>query len=117
MSVPQKWKYEVPQKWKKVFIWYMVLIEISQEGEASFPQKWEKCIYLVKGNNLRFPRKWKRVPGKWKWYLTGRRLFFKGKNIYHRSCRFMLEEQTFLIRELKIRLVTKSHVISQEGET
>ena len=29
----------------------------------------------------------------------------------------MLEEQTFLIRELKIRLVTKSHVISQEGET
>ena len=37
MSVPQKWKYEVPQKWKKVFIWYMVLIEISQEGEASSP--------------------------------------------------------------------------------
>ena len=29
----------------------------------------------------------------------------------------MLEEQTFLIRELKIRLVTKSHVVSQEGET
>ena len=29
----------------------------------------------------------------------------------------MLEEQTFLLRELKIRLVTKSHVISQEGET
>ena len=29
----------------------------------------------------------------------------------------MLEEQTFLIRELKIRLVTKSHVIFQEGET
>ena len=29
----------------------------------------------------------------------------------------MIDEQTFLIRELKIRLVTKSHVISQEGET
>ena len=29
----------------------------------------------------------------------------------------MLEEQTFLIRELKNRLVTRSHVISQEGET
>ena len=54
----------------------MVLIEISQEG-MRVPQKREKCIYLVKGNNLRFPRKWKRVPGKWKWYLTGRRLFSK----------------------------------------
>ena len=29
----------------------------------------------------------------------------------------MLEEPTFLIRELKNRLVTRSHVISQEGET
>ena len=29
----------------------------------------------------------------------------------------MLEEQTFLIKELKNRLVTRSHVISQEGET
>ena len=29
----------------------------------------------------------------------------------------MLEEQTFPIRELKIPLMTKSHVISQEGET
>ena len=29
----------------------------------------------------------------------------------------MLEEQTFLIRELKNRLVTRSHVIPQEGET
>ena len=38
MSIPQKWKYEVPQKCKKVFIWYMVLIEISQEGEASSPE-------------------------------------------------------------------------------
>ena len=38
MSVPQKWKYEVPQKWKKVFIWYKVLIEISQEVEASSPE-------------------------------------------------------------------------------
>ena len=36
MSIPQKWKYEVPQKWKKVFIWYKVLIEISQEVKASF---------------------------------------------------------------------------------
>ena len=36
-----------------------------------------KVYYLVKGNNLRFPKKWKRVPGKWKWYLTGRRLFSK----------------------------------------
>ena len=35
MSIPQKWKYEVPQKWKKVFIWYKVLIDISQEVEAS----------------------------------------------------------------------------------
>ena len=38
MSIPQKWKYEVPQKWKKVFIWYKVLIEISQEVEASSPE-------------------------------------------------------------------------------
>ena len=38
MSVPQKWKYEIPQKWKKVFIWYKVLIEISQEVEASSPE-------------------------------------------------------------------------------
>ena len=29
----------------------------------------------------------------------------------------MLEEQTFLIRELKNRLVTRSHVVSQEEET
>ena len=29
----------------------------------------------------------------------------------------MLEEQTFHIRELKNRLVTRSHVISQEEET
>ena len=29
----------------------------------------------------------------------------------------MLEEQTFLIRELKNRLVTRSHVVSQEKET
>ena len=28
----------------------------------------------------------------------------------------MLEEQTFLIRELKNRLMTRSHVISQEVE-
>ena len=28
----------------------------------------------------------------------------------------MLEDQTFLIRELKNRLMTRSHVISQEGE-
>ena len=28
----------------------------------------------------------------------------------------MLEEQTFLIRELKNRLMTRSHVISQEEE-
>ena len=77
MSVPQKWKYEVPQKWKKVFIWYMVLIEISQEGEASSPEMGKVYNNLVKGNNLRFPRKWKRVPRKWKWYLTGRRLFSK----------------------------------------
>ena len=38
MSIPQKWKYEVPQKWKKVFIWYKVLIEISQEVKASSPE-------------------------------------------------------------------------------
>ena len=29
----------------------------------------------------------------------------------------MLEEQTFLIRELKNRFVTRSHVSSQEEET
>ena len=29
----------------------------------------------------------------------------------------MLEEQTFLIRELKNQLVTRSHVVSQEEET
>ena len=29
----------------------------------------------------------------------------------------MLEKQTFLKRELKNRSVTRSHVISQEGET
>ena len=29
----------------------------------------------------------------------------------------MLEEQIFLIRELKNRLVTRSHVVSQEEET
>ena len=60
------------QKWKKVFIWYIVLIEVSQEGEASSPEMGK--VYLSgKGNNLRFPRKWKWVPEKWKWYLTGRR--------------------------------------------
>ena len=50
MSIPQKWKYEVPQKRKKVFIWYKVLIEISQEAEASSPEV-ENGINLVKGNN------------------------------------------------------------------
>ena len=42
MSIPQKWKYEVPQKWKKAFIWFKVLIEISQEAEARSPEveKW-----------------------------------------------------------------------------
>ena len=45
------------------------------------------------------------------------KVIFKGKNIYHRSCRLMLEEQTFLIRELKNQLVTRSHVVSQEEET
>ena len=44
MSIPQKWKYEVPQKWIKVFIWYKVLIEISQEVEASSPEV-EKRVF------------------------------------------------------------------------
>ena len=64
MSVPQKWKYEVPKKWKKVFIWYKVLIEISQEVEASSPEV-EKGYLPGKRLQLRFPRKWKRVPWKW----------------------------------------------------
>ena len=38
MSIPQKGKYEVPKKWKKVFIWYKVLIESSQEVEARSPE-------------------------------------------------------------------------------
>ena len=50
MSIPKKWKYEVLQKWKRVFIWYKVKIEISQEVEASSPEV-KKGIYLVKGNN------------------------------------------------------------------
>ena len=57
MSVPQKWKYEVPQKWKKVSIWYEVLIDISQEVEKGY--------FPGKRKQLRFPRKWKRVPKKW----------------------------------------------------
>ena len=48
--------------------------------------------------------------------FTWEKVIFKSKNIYHRSFRFMLEEQTFLIRELKNRLMTRSHIISQEEE-
>ena len=33
-------------------------------------------------------------------YLLGSKFIYKGDNIYHWSCRFMWEEQTFLIREL-----------------
>ena len=71
MSIPQKWKY-VPQKWKKVFIWYKVLIEISQEVDASSPE-WKKGIYLVKGNNWDFPGSGNEFPGSGMWYLPGRR--------------------------------------------
>ena len=39
-----------PRSGKKVFIWYKVLIEISQEVEASSPEV-KKGIYLVKGYN------------------------------------------------------------------
>ena len=48
--------------------------------------------------------------------FTRLKVIFKGKNIYHRSCIFMLEERTFLIRELKNHLMTRSLVISQEEE-
>ena len=72
MSVPQKWKYEVPQKWKKVFIWYKVLIDISQEVEASSPEV-ENGIYLVEGNNWDFPKNGNMFPGCGTWYLSGRR--------------------------------------------
>ena len=75
----------------------------------------EKYIYLVKGNfeiaqevETIFPEVGK--------VFTWLKVIFKGKNIYHRSCRFMLEEQTFLIREHKNRLMTRSHVFSQEEE-
>ena len=62
MSVHQKWKYEVPQKWKKVFIWYKVLIVISQEVE--------KGIYLVKGKNRDFPGSENELPGSGKTVFT-----------------------------------------------
>ena len=42
------------QKVKRVFIWYKVIIEISQEVKAS-SQKVEKRINLVEGNNWDFP--------------------------------------------------------------
>ena len=48
MSFPQKRKHEVPRKWKKVFIWYKVIIEVSQEVDSSSPEE-EKGIYLVEG--------------------------------------------------------------------
>ena len=43
-----------PWKWKRVFIWYEVLIEISQKVEGSSPEV-RKGFYLVEGNNRDFP--------------------------------------------------------------
>ena len=39
---------------EKVFIWYKVIIEISQEVETSSPEV-KNGIYLVEGNNWDFP--------------------------------------------------------------
>ena len=76
MSFPKKRKHEVPLKWKRVFILHKVIIEIAQEVETSFPEVGKR-------------------------YLLGIRLSLTVRiYIYHRSCRFMWEEQTFLKREL-----------------
>ena len=52
MSFPKKRKHEVPLKWKKVFIWYKIIIKISEEVETSCPDVGKR-------------------------YLLGRRLFLK----------------------------------------
>ena len=49
LRFPRKWK-RVPWKWNVVFTWYKVIIEISQEVEASSPEV-ERGILLVEGNN------------------------------------------------------------------
>ena len=75
MSFPRSGNIKFPWKLKKVFIWYKVLIEISQEVEANSTEvrkgylpgikviieispevemsspEVENCIYLVEGNN------------------------------------------------------------------
>ena len=71
---PRKGNLKFPWKWKKVFILHKVIIEIAQEVETSFPEVGKR-------------------------YLLGRRLFLT-VIIFNRSCRFTLEEQTFLKREL-----------------
>ena len=91
MSFPQKWKYEVLQKWKKVFIWYKVLIEISQEVEASCPEVGKR-------------------------YLPARRLFLKVRTHNIGAVDLCGKSKLSSYESSKNRLVTRSHVISLELE-